>query len=335
MTTTDAGSAGLSPTPPASPFAGFWRRVAAFVVDTLLLGAAGMLLGWLAFDALAALGGWGRLVGFALAWPYLGLMNSRLAGGQTIGKRLLGLRTVGLDGALLSPARGLLRGAVVAVPWFLNNAVADPDLLLMLPLVMALCLIVFGLGLGLLYLLVFNRPSRRSLHDWAAGSVVVREPLPLGAVPGGPVWRGHLVVIGVLALLSLALPVWMQGKMGEGDVAVMIATRATVVQLPGVRQAGVSKGWTAVRSTQGSSSSTYLTVQALSDAEHLKDDALCDRIARALLARHAAELEQVDQLVVVVTYGYDIGIASGWQSRRVALTPAQWRERLQRQSQPI
>lgn len=334
MTTTDAGSAGPSVTAP--PFAGFWRRAAAFVVDALLLGGVGLLLGWLAFDALAALGGWGRLVGFALAWPYFGLMNSRLAGGQTVGKRLLGLRTVGLDGTLLSPARGMLRGAVLAVPWFLNNAVADPDLLLMLPLVMALCLLVFGLGLGLLYLLVFNRPSRRSLHDWASGSVVVREPLMAGAELGGSrTWRGHLAVLGLLGLLSLALPGWMQGQIGEGDVAVMMATRATVIQQPGVRQAGVTKGWTATRSTQGSSSSTYLVVQALSDAAHLKDDALCERIARALLARHGAQVERVDELVVVVTHGYDIGIASGWQSRRLALSPAQWRERLRGQAQAI
>lgn len=335
MTNTEAGSAGPVLPPPIPGFAGFWRRLAAFVVDALLLGGVGLLLGWLAFDALAALGGWGRLVGFALAWPYFGLMNSRIAGGRTVGKRLLGLRTVGLDGTLLSPARGLLRGALVAVPWFLNNAVADPDLLLLLPLVMVLCLLVFGLGLGLLYLLVFNRPSRRSLHDWAAGSVVVREPLAAGAVLGGRTWRGHLAAIGVLALLSLALPVWMRGQIGAGDAAVMMATRATVVQQPGVRQAGVSKGWTAVRSTQGSGSSTYLAVQALSDAAHLQDDALCERIARALLAQHGAEVERVDELVVVVTYGYDIGIASGWQSRRLALSPAQWRERLRPQSQAI
>ena len=66
MTTTEAGRDGPSQT---APFAGFWRRVAAFAVDALLLGCVGLLLGWLAFDALAALGGWGRLVGFALAWP--------------------------------------------------------------------------------------------------------------------------------------------------------------------------------------------------------------------------------------------------------------------------
>lgn len=332
MTTTEAGATGPTPT---LPFAGFWRRLAAFIVDALLLGCAGMLLGWLAFDTLAALGVWGRLVGFALAWPYLGLMNSRFGGGQTLGKRLLGLRTLGLDGELLSPARGLLRAGVPALPWFLNGAVVDPDLLQRLPLVMLLSLLVFGLGLGLLYLLVCNRPSRRSLHDWAASSVVVREPRPAGVALARPLWRGHLAVIGALGLLSLALPLWLQGMLGDADVAAIVALRADVVAQPGVRQAGVSKGWTAVSGTQGSGSTTSLAVQAFADADALRDDALCERIARALLARHAADVEAVDQFVVVVVYGYDIGIASAWKSRRISLSPAQWRQRLGRESVPI
>lgn len=326
MTTTIEASA----TGPASPtpFAGFWRRVGAFVIDALLLGAVGAALGALAFDALAALGPWGRAVGFALAWPYFGLMNSRIGGGRTVGKRLLGLRTVGLNGEPLSHGRGLLRGAVVAVPMFLNGAVADPDLLQVLPLVMLLCLLVFGVGLGLVYLLVFNRPSRRSLHDWAAGSVVVREPMAAGPVPVARPWAGHLVALGVLAVVVLALPVWMQAQMGNKDVAAMLATRATAAAQPGVREAAVSKGWTSVRNTQGSSTSTYLAVQVNAGAADVKDDALCERVAAALLQRNAAEVDAVDQLSITAVYGYDIGIASGWQSRRVALSPAQWRERL-------
>lgn len=325
MTTTEAGATdGPTSTP---PFAGFWRRVAAFVIDALLLGGVGMLLGVLAFDTLAALGGWGRLVGFALAWPYLGLMNSRIGGGQTLGKRLLGLRTVGLDGALLSPAAGLLRGAVVALPWFLNGAVLDADLLQWLPLAMLLSLIVFAVGLGLAYLLVFNRPSRRSLHDWAAQSVVVNAPLPVGGLAAEPLWRGHAAVLGVLALLSLALPVWLHSQLGgAGDVASLMALRATVAAQPGVRQAGVTKGWHTVRSTQGSGTTTYVAVQAWADAAGVADDALCRQIGRALLARHAAEIERVDQLAVTVVYGYDIGIASAWRSRRLTLPPAQWRQ---------
>jgi len=323
MTNPEAGAAG-----PTSPFAGFWRRLGAFVVDVLLLGLVGMALGWLAFDTLAALGAWGRAVGFALAWPYFGLMNSRVGGGQTLSKRLLGLRTVGLDGAPLSPGRGLLRSAVVAVPMFLNGAVADPDLLQVLPLVMLLCLLVFGVGLGLAYLLVFNRPSRRSLHDWAAGSVVVREPMAVGPVPVERPWTGHWVALGALAVLVLVLPVWMQAQMGNKDVAAMLAARATAAAQPGVRQAAVTKGWTSVRSTQGSSTSTYLAVQVNAGAADVKDDALCERVAAALLQRNAAEVDAVDQLSVTVVYGYDIGIASGWRSWRVALSPAQWRERL-------
>lgn len=325
MTTTEAGTTVQTQ---LQPFAGFWRRLAAFVIDALLLGCAGMLLGWLAFDTLAALGGWGRLVGFALALPYLGLMNSRVAGGRTLGKRLLGLRTVGLDGVLLSPTRGLFRAAVLALPWFLNGAVVAPDLLQVMPLAMLLSLLVFGLGLGTVYLLVFNRPSRRSLHDLAAGSVVVREPLPAGGTLGGRLWQGHLAATGVLALLALALPVAMQTLMGDKDAIAMMAMRSTVLELQGVRQAGITKGWASVRSTQGSSTTTYLAVQAFTGPAELESEALCNRIAAALLERHPSEAEPVDRLVVITMYGYDLGIASARRSRQVSLSPQEWRERL-------
>src|SRR5690348_14117245 len=74
------------------PIAGFWRRLAAFVVDALILGVPAMLLGFAMFDWAASLGQAGRLIGFVVALLYFGLLNSRLGGGQTLGKRLLGIR---------------------------------------------------------------------------------------------------------------------------------------------------------------------------------------------------------------------------------------------------
>lgn len=314
---------------PAMAYAGLWRRLAAFAIDVMLLGALGVLLGWLAFDALAALGPWGRLVGFALALPYFGLMNSRLGGGRTLGKRLLGLRTLGLDGQALSPARGLLRALVVTLPWFLNNAVSDPELLRRLPLVLLLSLLVFGGGLSLAYLLLFNRPSRRSLHDALAGSVVLQaqgsaRPDPVAAA----VWsRPHRGVVVVLLLSSLALPAWFASRSDEGEWATLSALQASAVRVPGVRQAGVSQGWTAAMG-QPSTRSTHLALLVWSTTP-VTDDALADRVVARLLQSHADALAAVDQVVVTVVHGYDIGIASSWQSRRVALPPAAWRERLQ------
>ena len=73
---------------------GFWRRGAALMIDWLILGLPMLLLGLLMFRWLAGLGQTGRLIGFVVALLYFGLSNSRLSGGQTIGKRLQGIRVV-------------------------------------------------------------------------------------------------------------------------------------------------------------------------------------------------------------------------------------------------
>src|SRR5262245_3395670 len=107
--------------PERPPIAGFWRRLAAFVVDGLILAVPAMLLGFALFNWAASLGQAGRLIGFVVALLYFGLLNSRLGGGQTLGKRLLGIRVTDRNGAPLSPLRAILRYLVLAVPYFLNG----------------------------------------------------------------------------------------------------------------------------------------------------------------------------------------------------------------------
>ncbi len=76
---------------------GFWRRVAALMIDSLPLGVVGLVMGWFFFDALAQLGSGGRLLGFAIALLYFGILNSSVGRGQTLGKRAMGIEVV--DGA--------------------------------------------------------------------------------------------------------------------------------------------------------------------------------------------------------------------------------------------
>src|ERR1700728_3900 len=71
---------------PRSSIAGFWRRLAAFLVDCLILAVPALLIGLMLFRWTAGLGQAGRLLGFPVTLLYFGLLDSRLGGGQTIGK---------------------------------------------------------------------------------------------------------------------------------------------------------------------------------------------------------------------------------------------------------
>ena len=54
---------------------GFWRRVVAFFVDTLILGVVGLALGLFLESFFVQMGAWGRLVGFSIALIYFGVMS--------------------------------------------------------------------------------------------------------------------------------------------------------------------------------------------------------------------------------------------------------------------
>jgi len=301
----------------AVEIAGFWRRLVALAVDLFLLGVAGMIVGGLLFDALARMGGYARLPGFALALLYFGLCNSRLRGGQTVGKMLLGIRVVDRAGAPLSVPRAMLRYAVLGVPCFLNGApVLGPDA--PLPLDALLSLLVFGGLLGTAYLYVFNRRTRQTLHDLAVGSCVVRAE-PGETRPVAAVWRGHYVVLGLLAVLALGLPLALHRLAGGDAFAGMLPAYRTLSREPHVLNALVMRGSASFNGT----GSRYLQASLRLDAPLLDDAGLARRAAGVLAASDDGRAE--DAFVVILVYGYDMGIAHGWKYRSYTYRPDELR----------
>ena len=152
---------------PAGPAA----RAVAYALDAGIRAAAYLALA----AALAGLGGVGNglflIALFLLEWFYP-VAFEVLGGGQTPGKRLVGLRVLRADGAPVGWSRSTVRSLVSFVDF--------------LP---------FGFAFGLLAMLVGRRCQR--LGDLAAGTVVVHlEPLaapppppaadPAGAAPLAP-----------------------------------------------------------------------------------------------------------------------------------------------------
>lgn len=190
MESTDPKSLGDGPK--GARITGFWRRLAAGMLDLLLLGTIGGAIGASAFDRLAALGSWGRFIGFAIALAYFVPLDSHLGGGQSVGKRLLRIRVADRAGLPIGAARAALRFAVLAIPSTLNGASfrldTMPPALLQLIGGSLLGLIVLGAGTSILYLFVFNRRTRQSLHDLVTDTLVVDAspaPHPPPASGGG------------------------------------------------------------------------------------------------------------------------------------------------------
>jgi len=144
------------------PVAGPFRRSAAYLVDLLVLGILATL-GFFLSSALTlgsdAATGPALAILFGLVWGY-GAVCEGLFNGQTVGKRLAGLRVVSVQGVPITGTQAALRNLI--------GAVDGPFPFLYLP--------------GLSSMLLTSRFQR--LGDLAAGTMVVVEgSAPTSAMP--------------------------------------------------------------------------------------------------------------------------------------------------------
>lgn len=302
--------------------AGFWRRLVAFFLDCLLLGAIGVAVGFFFTDELARLGPWGRLLGFSVAMAYFGTLNSRLTGGQTLGKRLLKIRVVAKDGAPLTVLKSFLRFLPLGAPWFLNNAQFSESVLFSF-WIYVLSIIIFGVGLSVVYLYLFNRESRQSLHDLLVDSYVVSVGAT-GPVASTALWRVHIAVCVLLVVASGVTPYFTKNLAASEPFASLMNIQRSVSSEPWVVRTQVNEGKTFIATTnKGKSTTTYLSITAFSKDRDIENAARAKRLANLALSTDSS-VASLDVIQVTLVYGYDIGIASSWRSQKSAHSPAEW-----------
>jgi uncharacterized RDD family membrane protein YckC len=288
--------------------AGLMPRLIAFVADMIILGAVGLALGAIAFDSLAALGPWGRLIGLAIGVAYFGLQDSRIGNGQTLGKRLMRIAVAGLDGQPLSPARSSGRFLLIWAPILLNGLPLHIETLAS-PVTYLLALGIFGLGGVLLYLAAVSRKTGRALQDRVFASVVLirpkNQPVHGEALVAKPLANLHRYVCALLILLSLLLPLAMSKLSRMPVYQRMTAIQTAVSQLDGVRYAAVAVA-------DGGKTVAAGTVKVQINARSRQMMAP-ERLADVARTVHRVE-PGAPIIQVTVAYGYDIGIADRWIS---------------------
>lgn len=308
---------------PQRSVGGFWRRLVALVIDSLIVGILGFILGLLFFDYLVRAGAWGRLIGFGIALLYFGLLNSALfGGGQTLGKRLTKIRVVSRSGEPLPLGRSLARFVVLGVPFFLNGAPV-PAHLLMSGLGSLVSVAVFGFGLAIVYLYVFNRNSRQSLHDLVVGSYVVHQDSEAPDVKTAT-WKGHYAVVASILAVAALAPVVMGQLADRASFAELRAVQEAIQAAPEVRYASVQIGRTTTATVGNRPSTiTYIASRAVLSDKTDDYEGLARRVARIIFERYPAALSK-DIVGVTLSYGYDIGISSSWHNRNFNYPPAHW-----------
>mgnify|MGYP000114639143 CR=1 FL=1 len=300
---------------------GFWRRIVALIVDTIVLSLGGFALGLVLESVFIQLGSWSLLIGFFISLGYFGVMNSRLAEGQTLGKKLLGIRVVDGNNQTISLGRSLLRYCVYGIPFALQIDFLPVDegfFWLMYPI----GALLVGGSFSILYLYIFNRRTRQSLHDLVVGSYVVYACAPQEEVR--EVWKPHLVIVALFFVLGGISPSFINILFSYGEFEQMLATRAVLLQEPGVNTVGIMASSTSYYADSGEQDNTshksvdlavYIDSNRVSDMEYARE------LAAKVLANYP-DARGKDVISVDLYYGYDIGIWSSWDIGSYEFNPS-------------
>ncbi|MHC4123228.1 MAG: RDD family protein [Planctomycetota bacterium] len=301
---------------------GFWRRLLAFIIDGIIIGIVGLVLGIYFFDFFAQLGGWGRLLGFGIAILYFGTLNSSFSKGQTLGKRLLRIRVVDESGETINLAKSFLRFTIFSTPFFMNG--------IMLPFSIVNSIVgqfigvtIFGVGGAIIYLYIFNRKTRQSLHDLLVRTYIIRTSKS-GPVKRAKISKTHVIVVGIWISLVFIFMVIISPIISRSwKFPEIFALLNSIHNLEKVHGESMFDGkhWGAHGET------TYVRVSVVWKGKPNDFENAINEIA-AIVLKEYPYINEKDTLSVSVSYGYDIGIARAWISRYANYPPGEWKQKL-------
>jgi uncharacterized RDD family membrane protein YckC len=309
------------------PIAGFWRRYIAWSIDTLLLGVVGLVIGFAFSTFFYSIGPYGRPIGLLFILPYFGIMNSKMGGGQTLGKRLMKIAVRNKNNEPIGLDRSIIRIIILYIPVFFNGW-AIP---LFQNIIVAwfVSLIVFGLGGAILYTMIFNRKSRQGIHDLLVGTYVVNlRAKPVEAFPEtSPVhWKILIGWIGFVAVGTLAANYFVSTFITKSSLVFQTGIYNVIQKDP--RFFSTSVNDQTFYGTKGKVSHTFIV--SVWCKEKLSEDGkvkISDDLAKLVL-ENEKDITNYDRLSISLTNAFDIGIASGNFNNSYIYTIPEWQKRI-------
>ena len=316
-----------APSPAFPPIAGFWIRLLAFTIDSLILGIFGQILALVFSDFFYNIGPYGRPIGWAIALIYFGIFNSKLGSGQTLGKRLMKLAVRDGNNKTIGLWRSVARISIIIAPalfngWaipILQNAVIN----------VILTVTVFGLGGALIYTMIFNRGTRQGIHDLLVGTYVVNlKGAPIEAFPKSA--RVHLVVFsiwcGLVFIASIGMVSYTMLSAPKMSSSQDKSLYETLAENPNYFT--VSIGQEITSDMQGHHRTTLdISVWYRGKISVKESWAIIDDIAKIVLDS-GIDLSGFDGMRITISSKYDIGFSTGYTKNTDAESITDWRERI-------
>lgn len=311
--------------------AGFWRRVAAFIIDMTIIGIPLLIFGF-AFSRLTfRMGPWGRFLGFGLMLVYWTLMSTTAQHGQTIGKKVLKTAVVDRNGRYLPASKAFLRSFILVLIFLLNGlSIPFPQW----PIItIALSIIVFGGSLAMMYGLIFNRTTRQGIHDLFARTYVIKTP-PAVDIEAPVLPKIHRnMMVGLVALVTLlsVIAAFIPTNFDFGPIKSEEFKELSQLQADLQDDAFFSVNVTKTAHYEWGSPDavTILEIQAWSKDHCQENRTVCqnhqEQIAKTALETKE-DIDSYTAMRITIYNRFDLGFATGHINTVVAAPIDEWRQ---------
>ena len=292
-------------------------RIGASIIDAIVLGVLGLILGSIFYRQFVQLAWIAKLIGFAIILAYFTLFNSKYLKGQSVGQKILSLKVVKRNGEYLEIKESFFRSLCISLLILINNW--NLPIYSMNPIYSRVFgFVLFSLILFEVYFIIFNVQTRQSLHDLLVKSYVIKQ-----LDNKMPVIQENRKLVLNLAFIPIILAVGITiliGSLANNEIITnLVEVQKTVKKVP--------NNYYSVNVSLNKNMSTGIStivIIAYSSIEQNEDQ--INDVARAFF--RDSKIRNSNNLAVIVRTGYDIGIASSWKTFSTNLSMDDWAKRL-------
>ncbi len=305
----------------------FWTRIWALLIDFLILGTFGFLLGLIFKDLFISLGENAKFIGWGISLIYFSVLNSKINKGQTLGKRLMKIQVVDIHGNFISLKNSFIRTLILTTPFFLNGFKIK-GVSTFSPITVIQGIIIFVLGLGTIIFYIFNKSTRQSIHDIAVKTFVVQEQRENKMSVFPAIAKLPYYLTGGIFLLVICGSIYNYNS--DSEVLKLVPVYEKIQEQEHVSNARISMNYSLLGSEKDKQRCTYVISMSLNETPEnttIHNPEL-QKAAKIFIDSNVYKSDS-DILNIVVVSGYNIGIASKYSSFNFYQPISEWKKSIQ------
>jgi len=287
-----------------------FKRALALMIDYMVLGIFGFVLGLFFEDFFVSLGKYGTLIGTIISIGYFSIFQSKIVQGQSLGKMAISSKVTDLNGEYLSFKKSFLRAFILVFPIMNIELLAGGKGMIVIMSIVSLLI------LASMYLIIVNK-SRRCLHDLLIPSVVTYQSVSDFELEESRDRSSlKLIPLSVLAVLGLGMGLYQTYV--TTDLSPLLSAKAEIENLEGV--IGVNRIQSSVTTnyTTDSPKNTYSSIEVVVRIDDMLEasDVDSDYFEKLndIIQKEVPEYKDADVILITLYYGYNIGIANKTRS---------------------